>query len=81
MLKTEILRIATLMAEEPNEIAREIYLDKIEELLGDTQAESLVLAAYLKEYATEYDKSQPSRLDFIDWVNISIGRLEENANT
>lgn len=72
MLKTEILRIATLMAEEPNEVSREIYLDQISELLGDTQAESLMLAGYLKR---EWDAAQPSRIDFDEWVEISANRL------
>ncbi len=75
MLRTEILRIATLMAEEPNEISREIYLDQLSELLGDTQAESLVLAGYLRQFKREWDAAQPSRIDFDEWVEISANRL------
>lgn len=76
MLKTEILRIATLMAEEPNEVSREIYLDQISELLGDTQAESLVLAGYLRQFKRSWDAAQPSRIDFDEWVEISANNLE-----
>lgn len=79
MLKTEILRIASLMAEEPNEVSRSIYLDQLSELLGDTQAESLVLAAHLRQVKREWDAAQPSRIDFNEWVEISASRLEENA--
>ena len=79
MLKTEILRIATLMAEEPNEVSRSIYLDQLSELLGDTQAESLVLAAHLRQFKRAWDAAQPGRIDFDEWVEISAKRLEENA--
>lgn len=79
MLKTEILHIATLMAEEPNEVSRAIYLDKLTELLGDTQAESLVLAAHLRQFKRDWDAAQPSRIDFNEWVEISANRLEETA--
>ena len=75
MLKTEILRIATLMAEEPNEVSRSIYLDKLTDLLGDTQAESLVLAAHLRQFKREWDAAQPSRIDFDEWVEISANNL------
>lgn len=79
MLKTEILRIAKLMAEEPNEVSREIYLDQLSDLLGDTQAESLVLAGYLRQFKRSWDATQPSRIDFDEWIDFCIDNLEQGS--